>query len=43
MHATDARKKGMDEFRIHLLSAWRELSLYSARERGALAWTEALT
>jgi alkylhydroperoxidase family enzyme len=33
----------MDEFRIYLLDGWRESSLYSDRERAALAWTEALT
>ncbi|MES2337118.1 MAG: carboxymuconolactone decarboxylase family protein [Pseudomonadota bacterium] len=43
MHATDARADGEDEMRIYLLNAWRESSLYSARERSALAWTEALT
>lgn len=43
MHATDARAQGMDEFRIYLLNGWRESSLYSERERAALAWTEALT
>lgn len=43
MHATDARTDGEDEMRIYLLDAWRESSLYSARERAALAWTEALT
>ncbi len=43
MHATDARAKGMDEFRIYLLNGWRESTLYSDRERAALAWTEALT
>jgi AhpD family alkylhydroperoxidase len=43
MHATDARARGMNEFRIHLLPAWRESTLYSERERAALAWTEALT
>jgi alkylhydroperoxidase family enzyme len=43
MHATEARAQGLDEFRIHLLSAWRESTLYSDRERAALAWTEALT
>ncbi|MBV8165889.1 MAG: carboxymuconolactone decarboxylase family protein [Alphaproteobacteria bacterium] len=43
MHATDARKQGEAEMRLHLLSAWREAPLYSARERAALAWTEALT
>jgi len=29
--------------RLHMLVAWRESSLYSPRERAALAWTEALT
>jgi AhpD family alkylhydroperoxidase len=43
MHATEARARGMDEFRIHVLPAWRESTLYSERERAALAWTEALT
>jgi AhpD family alkylhydroperoxidase len=43
MHAAAARKHGETEERIYLLSAWRESSLYSARERAALAWTEALT
>jgi AhpD family alkylhydroperoxidase len=43
MHASEARARGMDEFRIHLLAGWRESGLYSARERAALAWTEALT
>ena len=43
MHATDARKAGETEMRIYLLSAWRESSLYSPRERAALGWTEALT
>jgi len=43
MHTTDARKHGETELRLHLLAAWRESPLYSARERAALAWTEALT
>jgi alkylhydroperoxidase family enzyme len=34
---------GESEDRLHLLSAWRESALYSARERAALGWTEALT
>lgn len=42
-HIADARKAGETEDRLHLLSAWRESTLYSARERAALAWTEALT
>jgi AhpD family alkylhydroperoxidase len=43
MHTTDARKHGETEMRIYLLNAWRESSLYSPRERAALAWTESLT
>jgi AhpD family alkylhydroperoxidase len=43
MHATDARKHGETNARLDLLPAWREVSVYSARERAALAWTEALT
>jgi AhpD family alkylhydroperoxidase len=42
-HIADARKAGETEDRLHLLSAWRESTLYSDRERAALAWTEALT
>jgi AhpD family alkylhydroperoxidase len=42
-HIMDARKYGETEDRLHLLSAWRESTLYSARERVALGWTEALT
>jgi alkylhydroperoxidase family enzyme len=38
-----AREKGETEQRINLLPAWREAPCYSARERAALAWTEALT
>lgn len=43
MHTAAARAHGESEARIYLLDAWRESSLYSARERAALAWTEALT
>ena len=43
MHAVDARKLGETEERIYLLDAWREAPVYTARERAALAWTEALT
>lgn len=43
MHVKDARKGGETEQRLHLLPAWRESPLYTARERAALAWTEALT
>lgn len=43
MHTKDARALGEDEQRLYLLTAWREAPCYSARERAALAWTEALT
>jgi AhpD family alkylhydroperoxidase len=43
MHTAEARKKGEAEERLYLLDAWRESTLYSDRERAALAWTEALT
>jgi AhpD family alkylhydroperoxidase len=43
MHTADARKAGETETRLFLLDAWRESPPYSARERAALAWTEALT
>jgi len=43
MHTRDARAGGESEERIYLLDAWRESPLYTARERAALAWTEAVT
>lgn len=43
MHTTDARAAGESEMRIYMLDAWQESSLYSERERAALAWTETLT
>lgn len=43
MHTKDARALGISEQRLYLLSAWREAPFYSARERAALAWTEANT
>jgi AhpD family alkylhydroperoxidase len=43
MHTHDARQSGESEDRLYMLSAWRESSRYTDRERAALAWTEALT
>jgi len=43
MHTEEARKLGESAVRLHLLDAWHESNLYSARERAALAWAEALT
>jgi AhpD family alkylhydroperoxidase len=43
MHTNDARKHGESDEWMHLLNAWREAPIFSARERAALAWTEAVT
>ena len=43
MHATEARRDGDSEMRLYMLNAWRESTLYTERERAALAWTAALT
>lgn len=42
MHWQDARALGETEERLYLLDAWREASVYTAREAAALAWSEAL-
>lgn len=42
-HTSDARKAGETEDRIYQLSAWAESSLFTERERAALALTEAVT
>ena len=43
MHGKEARANGETEQRLYGLDAWRETPYYSARERAALEWTEALT
>jgi AhpD family alkylhydroperoxidase len=43
IHSKDARANGETEQRLYGLAAWRETPYYSARERAALEWTEALT
>ncbi|HEU0198248.1 MAG TPA: carboxymuconolactone decarboxylase family protein [Nevskiaceae bacterium] len=43
MHSKDARAYGETEQRLYGLNAWREAPYYTARERAALAWTEAVT
>lgn len=43
MHVKDALKHGETDIRLHLVSAWRESPLFTARERAALNWTETLT
>ncbi len=43
MHWKDARARGESEQRLYSLDTWRETPYYTARERGALAWAEAVT
>lgn len=43
MHAKEALKAGETPVRLLLLDAFRESPLYTARERAALVWAEALT
>ncbi len=43
MHWKDLRALGESEQRLYSLDAWRECPWYTARERAALAWTEAVT
>ena len=43
MHTKDARAAGETEQRIYALSAWHEAPFFTARERAALEWAEAVT
>lgn len=43
MHTKDARSQGESEQRLYGVSAWRESTFYSERERAALAWAESVT
>ena len=43
MHYKQAREAGESEERLSLLSVWRESPVFTARERAALAWAEAVT
>jgi AhpD family alkylhydroperoxidase len=43
MHSKDARAAGETEQRLYVLASWRETPFYTARERAALAWAEAVT
>jgi AhpD family alkylhydroperoxidase len=43
MHTTDARKGGETDRRLATVIVWRETPFFTARERAALEWTEALT
>ena len=43
MHSQEARDDGERQARLDVLPAWREAPCFSAEERAALAWAEALT
>lgn len=43
MHANEARIDGEKQGRLDVLPAWKEVPVFSARERTALAWAEKLT
>lgn len=43
MHATQARKSGESPRRLHSLVVWQACSLFTERERVALAWCDAVT
>jgi AhpD family alkylhydroperoxidase len=43
MHIKEATIHGERALRLHHVAIWRESTLFSARERAALAWTETLT
>ncbi|KTC87416.1 MULTISPECIES: carboxymuconolactone decarboxylase family protein [Legionella] len=43
MHVNEAKTAGESDRRLHLVIVWRETSLFTERERAALAWTESVT
>jgi AhpD family alkylhydroperoxidase len=43
MHTREAREAGEEERRLHTVVAWRDAPWFNARERAALALTEAVT
>ena len=43
LHAPRARRSGVTQNQLDTLEAWRESPVFSAKERAALEWTEALT
>ncbi len=42
-HVLQGERLGLSLDKINLVAVWREAPIFSARERAALAWTEALT
>jgi AhpD family alkylhydroperoxidase len=43
MHCADAIKAGESQRRLNTVVVWREAPFFTARERAALAWAEAVT
>lgn len=43
MHTKEARAAGESEQRLYAVPVWRETPFFTARERAALEWTEAVT
>ena len=43
MHIPLAREYGLTEHQINLVATWKESPVFSARERAALAWADAVT
>lgn len=43
MHSIDARRLGETDRRLFSVAVWRSSDFFTAREKAALAWTEALT
>ncbi|NPD17094.1 carboxymuconolactone decarboxylase family protein [Xinfangfangia sp. D13-10-4-6] len=43
IHAPEARRAGVSQQKLDVLSAWRESPAFDAQERAALGWAEALT
>jgi AhpD family alkylhydroperoxidase len=43
MHVKEAKIHGERELRLYHMPVWRESTLFSPRERAALAWAEVLT
>jgi len=43
MHTREAREDGETDQRLDHLVVWREVDIFSATEKAALAWAEALT
>jgi AhpD family alkylhydroperoxidase len=43
LHTSAARRRGESDARLHALNAWEEASVFTARERAALALAEAVT